>query len=251
MTEQGKGYGQFCPVAKAAEIFAQRWTPLIARELCFGAKRFSELQMALPLISRSLLAKRLQDLEAAGVIASVPCGSGHHAYAFTPAGEALRPIVEQMSAWGQRWGQGYISPDDLDPALLLWGMKRQIDGALIPAEGLVVRFDFRGLPRAHAKLRYWWMVLDRADIDVCQKDPLKDVDVVIEADLATFTFVWLGQVGLDEAQAHNALALNGPRDDVAAVLRIFKLPERAGPKTFYFQPVIPNAAEMPRVAEMV
>ncbi len=227
------GYGQFCPVAKTAEVFAQRWTPLIARELCFGPKRFSEIQSALPLMSRSLLARRLQELEAAGVLEIVPCGTGH-CYRFTPAGEGLRPIVEAMSTWGQRWGQGYIGPDDLDPGSLLWGMKRQIDPASVADKGIVIRFDFRGLTKSKSALRYWWLVLDRESIDVCQKDPGKPVDVVIEADLATFTYVWMGYEGADAAVEEGRIAFAGPARAVAEAKRILALPAIPGPKMFTF-----------------
>src|SRR5262245_50040181 len=63
-----KGYGQFCPVAVAAEVFAERWTPLILRELLAGAHRFNDIRHGVPLISRSLLAQRLRELEDAGVV---------------------------------------------------------------------------------------------------------------------------------------------------------------------------------------
>jgi DNA-binding HxlR family transcriptional regulator len=52
-------YGQFCPVAKAAEILAERWTPLVLRELVCGSHCFSHLHRGVPLMSRSLLAQRL------------------------------------------------------------------------------------------------------------------------------------------------------------------------------------------------
>ena len=68
-----KGYGQFCPVAVASEVFAQRWTPLIIRELCSGRSHFNEIHRGIPLISRTLLAERLRWLESAGVIASTGC----------------------------------------------------------------------------------------------------------------------------------------------------------------------------------
>ena len=65
-----KGYGQFCPVAVAAEVFAERWTPLILRELFSGSHRFNEIRSGMPLISRTLLAQRLRELEDAGDIES-------------------------------------------------------------------------------------------------------------------------------------------------------------------------------------
>ena len=59
-----KSYGQFCPVAKAAELFCERWTPLLVRDLAQGATRFSELQRGVPLMSPTLLSRRLKQLEA-------------------------------------------------------------------------------------------------------------------------------------------------------------------------------------------
>jgi DNA-binding HxlR family transcriptional regulator len=120
-------YSQFCPVAKAAEVFGDRWTPIIMRELCFGSRSFGELLDAAPLISRTVLAQRLRRLEHDGVvhIEAKARGKGH-LYRLTTAGEDFRPIVEMMSLWGQSWAQGLIGPDDLDPKMLLWGMRRQI-----------------------------------------------------------------------------------------------------------------------------
>jgi len=63
-----KRYGQFCPIAKAAEIFCVRWTPLIVRDLTFGASRFSELQRGVPLASPTLLSNRLKQLEREGIV---------------------------------------------------------------------------------------------------------------------------------------------------------------------------------------
>src|SRR5436853_4849313 len=97
-----KGYGQFCPVAVAAEIFAERWTPLILRELFSGSCRFSEIRSGMPLISRTLLAQRLRELEDAGVIESSPLPSGRgRDYRPTKAGEEFREVVERLGAWGQ------------------------------------------------------------------------------------------------------------------------------------------------------
>ena len=61
-------YGQFCPVAMAAEVVCTRWTPLILRELIAGSTRFNDLRKGVPRMSPTLLSKRLKELEAAGVI---------------------------------------------------------------------------------------------------------------------------------------------------------------------------------------
>src|ERR1051325_3713743 len=87
-----KGYGQFCPVAKAAEIVAERWTPLVLRELLCGSRRFSDLHRGVPLMSRTLLAGRLEQLEDAGIVRSVPRPRGRgRGQPLTPAGEGRRP----------------------------------------------------------------------------------------------------------------------------------------------------------------
>jgi len=227
-------YAQFCPVAKAAEVFGDRWTPIIMRELCFGARAFGDLLEAAPLISRTVLAQRLKQLQQAGVvhIQAKPKGKGH-LYRLTPAGEDFRPIVELMSIWGQRWGQGLIGPDDLDPKMLIWGMRRQIDPAEIPVQGFVIRFDFHGIPSSNRSLRYWWLVLRPDDIEVCLKTPPgRDVDVVISADLATFTKVWLGYAGLAAALESGRISLHGSVRAIATARRVLALPDEPMLKTF-------------------
>ncbi len=229
-------YAQFCPVAKAAEVFGDRWTPVIIRELCFGTRSFGELLDAAPLISRTVLAQRLKQLEQDGVvhIEAKPKGKGH-LYRLTTAGEDFRPIVELMSLWGQQWAQGLIGADDLDPKMLLWGIRRQICPGEIPARGFVIRFDFRGIPKSNRSPRYWWLVLRPDDIEVCLKPPPgRDVDATIAAELATFTRVWLGYFGLAGAIESGQISLNGPAPAIATVRRLLALPDEPTLKHFKF-----------------
>jgi DNA-binding HxlR family transcriptional regulator len=230
-----KGYGQFCPVAKTAEIFAQRWTPLIIRELCFGPRRFTEVHSGVPLMSRALLVQRLTELEEAGVIATQPLAQGK-LYGLTPAGQQMGDMIELMSDWGQRHGQGRIALEEMDPMLLLWGMKRQIDPRELPGRDLVLRFDFRGLPKAHAARRYWWMILRPADVEVCLKDPGLDVDVVLASDLEAFVRVWMGHRGLDDALADGDITLSGEKAHIAELKRALRIEDEANLKTLYFRP---------------
>jgi DNA-binding HxlR family transcriptional regulator len=226
---------QFCPVAKAAEVFADRWTPIIIRELCFGTRSFGELLRAAPPISRTMLAQRLKQLEQSGVVYIEPKPSGKgHLYRLTPAGEDFRSIIELLSVWGQRWGQGLLGPDDLDPQELVWSMRRQIDPADIPAQGLVIHFDFRGLPKSNRSPRYWWLVVRADDIEVCLKAPAINTDVVIAADLMTFTKVWLGYVGLAAALESGKVSLNGPARAISVARRLLALPSQPTLKAFKF-----------------
>src|SRR5260370_21514151 len=194
-------------------------------ELCFGAGAFGELLDAAPLISRTVLAQGLRQLAHAGVVHIEPESKGNgHLYRLTLAGEDFRPVVELMSTWGQRWGQGLIGPDDLDPKMLVWGMRRQINPAEVPAQGFVIRFDFHGMPKSSRSPRYWWLVLRADDIEVCLKAPDRDVDVVIAANLAAFTKVWLGHSGLAAPLASGQVSLTGRGRAVAAARRLLALP---------------------------
>jgi DNA-binding HxlR family transcriptional regulator len=203
------GYGQFCPVAKATEVLAERWTPLVVRELLCGSHRFNELQRGVPLLSRSLLAKRLRDLEQAGVVERR--GSEYH---LTEAGEELRPIIMGLGEWGQRWARSEVSRADLDPRLLMWDMQRNIETEALPAHRIVVRFRFTdaapGFPRVT------WLILDRDQIDVCYKDPGFEVDLVVVGRLRSLVAVWMGDTSMSAVIRGRELQVDGPRDLVRA-----------------------------------
>ena len=143
-----KGYGQFCPIAVACETFAERWTPLILRELLFGARRFSEIRQGMPMISRTLLSQRLRHLEDAGVIESELLARGRgREYRPTRAAEDLREVLERLGEWGQRWGTTQFAPENIDLPLLMWNVRRGVDLPRLPPRRVVVRFDFRAFPR--------------------------------------------------------------------------------------------------------
>jgi DNA-binding HxlR family transcriptional regulator len=99
------GYGQFCPIAQAAEVLTQRWTPLVLRELALsGSRRFNDIQRGVPLMSSSLLSTRLRQLERAGIVQRRHRLDGRATeYHLTPAGEELAPVLIQMGVWSERW----------------------------------------------------------------------------------------------------------------------------------------------------
>ena len=208
-----KGYGQFCPVAKAAEIFAERWTPLVLRELSCGSHRFSDLRRGLALMSRTLLAQRLQQLEDAGIVRSVARTKGRgREYYLTPAGEEFRPVIERLGEWGQRWARAHVDADDLDSGLLMWDIHRRLNVERLPDRRAVVRFDFRGVPRVARCPKTFWLVLERPNVDVCMKDPGFEVNLVVDADLAALTKVWMGDVRLDDMRRAGLIRLDGPQE---------------------------------------
>jgi|KBSSwiStaDraftv2_1062776.scaffolds.fasta_scaffold84688_1 DNA-binding HxlR family transcriptional regulator len=207
-----KGYGQFCPVAVASEIFAERWTPLILRELFSGSRRFSEIRSGMPLISRTLLTQRLRELEDAGVIESVPLQAARgREYRLTAAGEEFREVVERLGAWGQRHAPKQFAPENLDPALLLWAMHRRIDVSRLPKPRVVARFEFRGVPARCLPVRTAWLVLEKSGADVCMRDPGFEVDLVLRADIGTLARVHTGHVSFSEGVRAGQLSLEGAR----------------------------------------
>jgi DNA-binding HxlR family transcriptional regulator len=209
----GKGYGQYCPIARAAEVICERWTPLILRELMSGSCHFNEISRGVPLMSRALLIKRLKELERAGVLSRQEKKTGQGSlYLLTPAGEALRPLIEQMGLWAAHWGSDRLSAEYLEDKLLMWGMRRTINLEAVPETQIVLQFDIRGLVKGRQKQRSYWMVMNHQQVDVCLKDPGFEVDVLIMADLSTLTHVVMGYDSLDQAVKEGNIIFKGNPD---------------------------------------
>lgn len=205
-----KGYGQFCPIAKAAEILAERWTFLVLRELILGSTRFNDLRRGVPLMSSSLLAQRLRFLEREGVIERRPARAGRGSeYHLTAAGRELEPVILQLGEWGARWVRSRLGPEDLDVALLMWDMHRNVRPEQFPARRVVVAFEFTDVPQGK---RHWWLVSDGKAADLCMTDPGFEVDLVLVTDLRTMTAIWVGDLSLNAALASGALAAEGPSE---------------------------------------
>lgn len=198
-------YGQFCPVAVASEIFAERWTPLILRELVLGSRGFNEIHRGVPRISRALLAKRLRELTAAAVIEST-----EGEYRLTEAGLELGEVVKSLGVWGARW-TAPVQRDRLDARLLTWDMRRRFDLERLPEKRVVVRFDFRGIPAGNRAPRTYWFLLQRPEVDLCFTDPGFEVDLYVDADLAALCRVWLGEVPMRQAIREQHIKLTGER----------------------------------------
>jgi DNA-binding HxlR family transcriptional regulator len=211
-----QGYSQFCPVALGAEVFAERWTPLILRELLQGSRRFSELRRGLPRISRNLLTQRLASLERAGLIERRPRPNGRgFDYTLTQAGEELRPVVTALGTWGYKWAATELRPDNLDAGLLMWFLRRRVRVENLPERQAVIRFDFR----AEGERSFWlegqqsfWLIVERPTADLCLSDPGFEVDLTVNADVAEFTRVYLGHVTLAQAIRQGSVEVVGSRE---------------------------------------
>jgi DNA-binding HxlR family transcriptional regulator len=210
------GYGQFCPVAVAAEVFAQRWTPLILRELCAGRCHFNEIHRGIPLISRSLLTSRLRWLESAGVLTSVTAGAGRvRQYRLTEAGAEFKAAIDALGTWGQRWSVR-VDRQNLDADFLMWQLHHRLARDRLPEQRVVVLFSFSGVPRKRRGPNKYWLVLERPEVELCLTDPGHEVDLFVEADLRAFAHVWLGDAPLGAAVRDRAIRLSGPRQLVQA-----------------------------------
>ena len=229
------GFGQFCPIAVACEVFAERWTPLILRELLAGSEQFNELHRGIPLISRPLLARRLRELEAAGVIRMEALTSGRgHRYRLTEAGMEFRPVLEGLGTWGQRWTVR-VDRRNLDPSVFMWNVRRRVAMDRLPVDRAVVRFRFRGAAATYRGPHVFWLILDRAQADVCVEDPGFEVDLYVDANLAAMAKVWLGDASFESVLRSREVALVGSRElvksfpDLLMLSRFAKVP-RPGPR---------------------
>ena len=200
-----KTYGQFCPLAQAAQLLCERWTLIIVRELIAGSTRFSDLHKGLPLMSPTLLSTRLKQLIKAGVIE--PVGTrGSHSYHLTQAGKELRPVVELLGVWGHRWAQSDLKDGDLDAGLLMWDMRRTVDPSVFPSQRLIIQFEYPDAPRG---ARDWWLISDGGEVDLCLKDPGHDVDILIKCPLKVMTEIWTCARSFKEAVAKGDVAIMG------------------------------------------
>ncbi len=212
-----KGFGQFCPVAVASEVFAERWTPIILRELFSGSHRFNEIHRCIPLMSRALLTRRLRDLEAAGVLETVPSGKGRgREYHLTESGKEFRAAIDALGTWGQRWTIR-VQPQNLDAGLLMWNVRRRIAADRLPARRVVVHFSFHAVPVTYRGARRFWLLLERSGVDLCVSDPGFEVDIYVDADLAAMARVWLGDMPFSAAVRNKKIRLTG----MAGLIRQF------------------------------
>jgi len=200
-------YGQFCPIAKALEVLGERWTILIVRELLMGATRFNELQRGLNLISPTILTKRLNELAESGIVLrkKIPGQKGYE-YVLTQMGKELESVVKSIGDWGMRWARGKMDDSDLDLELLMLYLQRSVQPEKLPGRETVIRFKFTDID----KFSDWWLVAADNKVDVCVRDPGKDVDIYFTTDLRAMIMLWMGDIPYKTMINDGRLKLVGP-----------------------------------------
>jgi len=207
-----RSYGQYCPIARTSELFAERWTPILVRNLLAGCRTFSELLDGAPGISKALLTQRLQLLERHGVVVREP-GSGRTPwlYALTEKGRALKAVTDAMGAWGAAWLE--LEPGALDPAYTLWATSKLVDASLLPEGGLVV-----GVQLTDRAKERWWLLLREPYSEVCSTYLGWEEDLHLTTDTETLSRWHLRHIELADARRVGRLQLEGSRSKVRSFL---------------------------------
>lgn len=206
-----KTYGEYCPIARASEVFAERWTPIIIRNLLAGCQTFSELLDGAPGISKTLLKQRLGLLEQSGIIERKPTpkGRGFH-YHLTPQGKDLQSVCTALGTWGARWLE--MRPEHIEPGYVLWATSKLVDVEKLPDARVTVRVDLRDQPR-----RKFWLILQRPQPEVCTSYPGTPEDLILTTDSETLVNWHRRRLSYGEAVQQGFIIVEGPSRLVRAL----------------------------------
>jgi DNA-binding HxlR family transcriptional regulator len=205
-----RSYGQYCPIARASELLAERWSIIILRNIVIlGCRTFNEIADGAPGLSRGLLSKRLRDLERAGVLEIRPKPDGHGSiYEPTEAGRELSEVMRVLQHWGSRWAD--LTPDQAHPGVVLWTWATFfLDRDRLPQRRVLVRFDYPTLSGPGSR---GWLLIERGDAEICEKYPGGEEHlVVVVHDPVAFAHWHLGELAWGDALRARAIELQGSR----------------------------------------
>ncbi len=226
-----RSYGQYCPIARAAEIVAERWTPIIVRNLLVGCSTYSEISAGAPGLSRSVLTQRLRLLEHVGVIQTVPKPGGRGVtYQLTEAGRDLNGVMTALGSWGERWVE--LGDEHTNPCVVLWAWCTvYLERDLLPVKRVLVRFEFGDQALDNRRI---WMLAEHGDAELCKKPPGFDEDLVVETDTMTLARWHLREIEWSDAVRAGRIRITGPR----SLARALPTWNRRG-----FAPVGPSGAQ--------
>jgi DNA-binding HxlR family transcriptional regulator len=209
-----RNYGQYCPIARGSEVVAERWTPIILRNLLAGCHTFNEIAAGAPGLSRALLTRRLRELERAGVLEIRPKPDGHGSlYEPTPAGKDLATVLHALGGWAEKWTE--LTREHAAPDYVLWSWCRNyLRRDLLPEQRVVARFELHQQGR---RVNHW-LLIENHDAEVCRIDPgFGDDVVVIVTDSLAFAQWHMGLIDWPSALRSGGIKVIGHRDLCRAV----------------------------------
>jgi DNA-binding HxlR family transcriptional regulator len=212
-------YDDGCAAAHALDLVGERWALLVVRELLLGPKRFTDLRSGLPHASPNVLAQRLRDLEAAGVVrrGKLPPPAASKIYELTEWGRDLEPVIIALGRWGVR---SPTKPPDADLGVdsLILSFRTMFDPDR--AEGLDASYEFRlGEDRFRAEISEGSLEIERGSAGA--------PDATVEADAGTLAALIYDDRELDDTLSSGDLRFEGDREAVERFLALFPLPEPA------------------------
>ena len=212
-----RAYTQHCGIARALNIVGERWTLLLVRELLAGPKRFKDLLDGLDGISPNLLAQRLKELEADGLLRRtiLPPPAGVAVYELTEVGQGLESVLIALGRWGFQWLSEPCGTDAFNPAWLALALKILFEPE--QARGIHETYEFRVDGHSvHA-------IVDNGQIET-QQGAARRPGCAFITDADTFMTIGARQLTVDEALASGRARVEGDRDAWERCTAIFPVP---------------------------
>jgi len=214
---------EYCSLSAGARLLGDRWTLMVVRELLSGARRFNDIHRAMPTLSRSMLAGRLRNLERVGAVYRDPvAGGARHEYRLTPAGEALRDVLEAIGSWASTWQLSSAAPVAV-PALL-FGLQRSLRISSLPQAKVCIEFHFANSSHARG-----WLHAEPRHVRACVDNAEADVDLVVRTSPDVLDDLWHGRRACEPTIASGAIAFDGPRQLVQGFRHWFRLADGPTP----------------------
>ncbi|WP_037316983.1 winged helix-turn-helix transcriptional regulator [Amycolatopsis orientalis] len=204
-----RSYGQYCGLARSLEVVGDRWNLLIVRQLLIAPARYRDLLDGLPGIATNLLADRLRDLEASGVIERRLAGSGSVVeYALTPWGAELRRPIEGLIRWSAPLMTRGPDGDTFRPEWLALAVPALLDARVGTRPSATIGLEIGGPP--------YQLRATRAGFEVVPRDG-RDLDATVRAEPAYVLALAAGALSLGDARALGAVEVDGDEAVVRAV----------------------------------
>ncbi len=205
---KSRPYGIVCPITHACEMLEARWTIPILSEMWGGSTRFNDIKRGVGNISPTLLAKRLKELEANGLIERIEDpATGQVDYVRTQRGIDLEPALDALAKWAQCNIEARTALADLDVSNLMWHMRSYIDPDQLPKRQVVIRFRFSDPGLDYDT--YWALIRPGVPVEICSTIPGFDVDLYIETDKVSLTSIILSRTTISREVDAGRLYLSG------------------------------------------